>query len=73
MGAPPTTPSTGSVSWCVSASRRSTAGSIKRLAGGAKLRYQGVVRNQLWVELTAPADTLLRIAKLLSPRATYAR
>ena len=39
-------------------------GWIKRLAGGAKLRYRGVVRNQPWVELTAPAYALLRIAKL---------
>lgn len=51
-------------------------GWIKRVAGGAKLRYRGVARNQLWAELATAAYTLLRMAKLLSPgvspRETYA-
>ena len=42
---------------------------IKRVAGGAKLRYRGVARNQLWPELTTAVYTLLRMAKLLLPGA----
>ena len=39
-------------------------GWIKTVAGGRKLRYLGVARNQLWAELTAAAYNLLRMAKM---------
>jgi len=39
-------------------------GWIKTVGGGRKLRYLGVARNQLWVELTAAAYNLVRIVKL---------
>jgi transposase len=39
-------------------------GWVKTVAGGRKLRYHGVERNQLWWELTAAAYNLLRMAKL---------
>lgn len=36
----------------------------KTVAGGRKLRYKGVERNDLWWELTAAAYDLLRMAKI---------
>ena len=39
-------------------------GWVKTVGGGHKLRYKGVERNQLWVELTAAAYNLVRMAKL---------
>ncbi len=39
-------------------------GWVKTVAGGRKLRYKGLERNQLWWELTAAAYDLLRIARL---------
>ena len=36
----------------------------KTVAGGRKLRYEGVERNGLWWELTAAAYDLLRMAKI---------
>jgi len=39
-------------------------GWIKTVAGGRKLRYKGIARNQLWAELTAAAYNLVRMAKL---------
>lgn len=44
-------------------------GWMKTVAGGRKLRYLGVARNQLWAELTAAAYNLLRMAKLAAPSA----
>jgi len=43
-------------------------GWMKTVGGGRKLRYRGVVRNQLWAELTVAAYNLLRIAKLIRHR-----
>lgn len=42
-------------------------GWVKTVGGGRKLRYQGVARNQLWMELTVAAYILVRMAKLLLP------
>ena len=39
-------------------------GWIKTVGGGRKLRYIGLPRNQLWVELTAATYNLVRIANL---------
>jgi transposase len=39
-------------------------GWVKSVAGGRKLRYHGVARNQLWAELTAAAYNLVRMARL---------
>lgn len=39
-------------------------GWIKTVAGGRKLRYLGVARNQLWAELTAAAYNLVRMARI---------
>jgi len=39
-------------------------GWIKTVGGGRKLRFIGVMRNQLWAELTACAYNLVRMAKL---------
>ena len=41
-------------------------GWVKTIAGGRKLRYIGVRRNQLWAEFTATAYNLVRMAKLLA-------
>ena len=38
-------------------------GWVKSVAGGRKLRYRGVARNQLWAELTAAAYNLVRMAR----------
>jgi transposase len=47
-------------------------GWVKTIAGGRKLRYIGVKRNQLWAEFTATAYNLVRMAKLLVQPATLA-
>jgi IS5 family transposase len=39
-------------------------GWIKTVGEGRKLRYKGIVRNQLWLELTVAAYNLVRMAKL---------
>ncbi|MEX2160379.1 MAG: IS5 family transposase [Anaerolineales bacterium] len=39
-------------------------GWVKTVGCGRKLRYIGVARNQLWIELTLAAYNLIRIAKL---------
>jgi transposase len=39
-------------------------GWVKTVGGGRKLRYRGVERNRLWLEFTAAAYNLLRMAKL---------
>jgi IS5 family transposase len=39
-------------------------GWVKTVGGGRKVRYIGVARNQLWAELTAAADNLVRMVKL---------
>ena len=39
-------------------------GWIKTIGGGSKLRYLGRARNKLWLELTAAAYDLTRIAQL---------
>lgn len=39
-------------------------GWVKTVGGGRKLRYTGVARNQLWMELTVAAYNLVRMAKL---------
>ncbi len=39
-------------------------GWIKTIGGGDKLRYLGRVRNKLWLELTAAAYDLTRLAQL---------
>ena len=39
-------------------------GWVKTVGGGRKLRYRGVIRNQLWAELTLAAYNLVRMAKL---------
>jgi len=44
-------------------------GWVKGVAGGRKLRYHGVARNQLWAELTAAAYNLVRMARLEAPTA----
>ena len=41
-------------------------GWIKTIAGGRKLRYKGVARNQLWMEITTAAYNLVRMAKLMA-------
>ncbi len=39
-------------------------GWVKTAGGGRKLRYRGVDRNQMWVELTVAGYNLVRLAKL---------
>jgi transposase len=39
-------------------------GWVKTMGGGRKLRYRGVVRNQLWAEFVAAAYNLVRMARL---------
>lgn len=39
-------------------------GWVKTVAGGRKLRYCGVERNQLWAEVTLTGYNLVRLAKL---------
>jgi hypothetical protein len=42
-------------------------GWVKTIAGGRKLRYIGVTRNQLWAELTATAYNLVWMLRLPAP------
>ena len=37
---------------------------MRTVAGGRKLRFIGLRRNRLWLEVTAAAYNLLRIARL---------
>jgi len=39
-------------------------GWLKTVAGGRKLRYRGVARNQLWAEMALAGYNLVRLAKL---------
>jgi len=39
-------------------------GWLKTVAGGRKLRYRGLERNQLWAEMTLAGYNLVRMAKL---------
>ena len=39
-------------------------GWIKTVAGGRKLRYVGLARNQLWAEITAAAYNIVRLVRL---------
>lgn len=39
-------------------------GWVKTVAGGRKLRYRGVEKNQLWAEMTMAGYNLVRMAKL---------
>ena len=39
-------------------------GWVKTVGGGRKLRYVGAAPNRFWLELTAAAYNLVRIAKL---------
>jgi transposase len=39
-------------------------GWVKTVAGGRKLRYLGVARNQLWAEMTAAAYNLVRMVSI---------
>lgn len=39
-------------------------GWLKTVAGGRKLRYRGLERNQLWAEMTLAGYNLVRLAKL---------
>ena len=39
-------------------------GWTKTVAGGRKLRYIGLARNQLWAEITATAYNIVRLVKL---------
>jgi hypothetical protein len=41
-------------------------GWAKTVGGGRKLRYLGVGRNRLWVELTAAAFNLVRMSNLVA-------
>ena len=39
-------------------------GWLKTVGGGRKLRFVGLERNRLWLELTAAAYNLVRMARL---------
>ena len=41
-------------------------GWLKTVAGGRKLRYRGVKRNQLWAEVATAAFNLVRMGNLLA-------
>lgn len=45
-------------------------GWIKTVGEGRKLRYKGIARNQLWMELTVAAYNLVRMAKLAAAEVT---
>jgi hypothetical protein len=45
-------------------------GLVKTVAEGRKLRYKGIERNQLWMELTVAAYNLTRMAKLVPTKVT---
>ena len=42
-------------------------GWLRTVGGGRKLRYCGVARNGLWVEMALAAYNLVRMVKLLPP------
>ena len=44
-------------------------GWVKMVAGGRKLRYRGIARNRLWVEMTIAGYNLVRLAKLTAATA----
>jgi transposase len=44
-------------------------GWLKVVAGGRKLRYQGVSRNQLWAEMATAAFNLIRLGNLVAQAA----
>ncbi len=44
-------------------------GWLKAIAGGRKLRYRGVGRNQLWAEMATAAFNLVRIGNLMAEAA----
>ena len=44
-------------------------GWLKAIAGGRKLRYRGVRRNQLWAEMATAAFNLVRIGNLMAEAA----
>ena len=46
-------------------------GWVKTVGGGRKLRYCGVARNRLWVELTIAGYNLVRLARLTSTSAQF--
>jgi hypothetical protein len=39
-------------------------GRVKTVGGGRKLRFVGLARNRCWLEFTAAAYNLVRLAKL---------
>ena len=39
-------------------------GWMKTVGGGRKLRFVGIERNRCWLELTAAACTLVRMARI---------
>jgi hypothetical protein len=41
-------------------------GWLKAVAGGRKLRYRGVKRNQLWADMATAAFNLVRLGNLLA-------
>jgi hypothetical protein len=45
-------------------------GWIKTVGEGRKLRYKGIARNRLWMELTVAAYDLVRMAKLAMTEVT---
>ncbi len=44
-------------------------GWLKAVAGGRKLRYHGVKRNQLWADMATAAFNLVRISNLVAQAA----
>ena len=44
-------------------------GWVKTVAGGRKLRYRGIARDRLWVEMTIAGYNLVRLAKLTAATA----
>ena len=44
-------------------------GWAKTVGGGRKLRYRGIARNRLWVEMTIAGYNLVRLAKLTAATA----
>ena len=44
---------------------------MKTVGGGRKLRYRGIARNRLWVEMTIAGYNLVRLTK--PPEANFQR
>ena len=42
---------------------------MKTVGGGRKLRYRGLARNRLWVEMTIAGYNLVRLANLTAATA----